>query len=123
MKTTQITVFYKWTANPGKLDELKVMYEEVCRAMKENEPDSLKMECYSADEENAIIVHDVFKDGDALGLHLMGTAAQHFPQLLEIAVPGPFFFCGNVPEQLKQAAIGMNMGAEFSTHAFGFERS
>jgi hypothetical protein len=36
----------------------------------------------------------------------MGTAAQHFPQLLEIAVPGPFFFCGDVPEQLKQAAIG-----------------
>jgi quinol monooxygenase YgiN len=123
MKTKQITVFYKWTANPGKLDELKAMYKEVCKAMKENEPDSLKMECYFADEENAIIVHDIFKDGDALGLHLMGTAAQHFPQLLEIAIPGPFFFCGDVPEQLKQAAIGMNMGAEFSTHAFGFERS
>jgi hypothetical protein len=42
--------------------------------------------------------------------------------LAEIAVPGPFFFCGDVPEELKQAAIGMNMGAEFSTHAFGFER-
>ena len=77
MKTKQITVVYKWTANPGKLDELKEMYKEVFRAMKENEPDSLKMECYFANEENAIIVHDVFKDGDALGFHLMGTAAQH----------------------------------------------
>ena len=123
MTNKEITVFYKWTAKPGKLDELKAMYEEVYKAMEDNEPDSLKMECYFADEENAILVHDVFKDGDALGIHLMGTAAKHFPQLLEIAVPGPFFFCGDVPEQLKQAAIGMNMGAEFSTHAFGFERS
>ena len=123
MKSNQITVFYKWTAKPGKLDELKAMYEEVCKAMKDNEPDSLKMETYFADEENAIIVHDLFKDGNALGFHLMGTAAKHFPQLLEIAVPGPFFFCGDVPAELKQAAIGMNMGAEFGTHAFGFERT
>ena len=123
MKTNQITVFYKWTAKPGKFDELKAMYKEVYKAMEENEPDSLKMECYFSDEENAIIVHDVFKDGNALGFHLMGTAAQHFPQLVEIATPGPFFFCGDVPEQLKQAAIGMDMGAEFSTHAFGFDRS
>ena len=123
MKNDQITVFYKWTANPGKLDELKAIYDDVYKAMKDNEPDSLKMECYFDDEQEAIIVHDLFKDGNALGVHLMGTAAQHFPQLVEIAVPGPFFFCGDVPEQLKQAAIGMNMGAEFSTHAFGFERS
>lgn len=123
MNTNQITVFYKWTAKPGKLEELKAMYKEVYSAMEENEPDSLKMECYFSDEESAIIVHDVFKDGEALGFHLMGTAAKHFPQLLEIAEPGPFFFCGDVPEQLKQAAIGMKMGAEFSTHAFGFERS
>jgi len=52
----------------------------------------------------------------------MGTAAQHFSQLLEIAVPGPFLFCGDVPEELKQAAQGMNMGAEFGYHAFGFDR-
>ena len=123
MEDKQITVFYKWTAKPGKLDELKAIYEQVYKTMQDNEPDSLKMECYFDDEQGAIIVHDVFKDGNALGFHLMGTAGQHFPQLVEIATPGPFFFCGNVPEELKQAAIGMNMGAEFSTHAFGFDRS
>ncbi len=122
MKNEQITVFYKWTAKPGKLDELKAMYKEVFRAMKEKEPESIKMECFFADEENAIIVHDLFKDGNALGFHLMGTAGHHFPKLLEIATPGPFFFCGNVPHELKQVAIGMNMGAEFGFHAFGFDR-
>ena len=122
MKEQEITVFYKWTAKPGKLNKLKAMYEKVYKAMLDNEPDSLKMECYYADEENAIIVHDLFKDGAALGFHLMGTAGHHFPQLLEIAVPGPFFFAGDVPEELKQAAIGMNMGAEFGSHAFCFDR-
>ena len=123
MNNSEITVFYKWTAKEGKLDQLKDMYKDVYEAMKNNEPDSLKMECYFAEEENAILVHDVFKNGDALGFHLMGTAAQHFPQLLEIATPGPFFFAGDVPEELKQAAIGMNMGAEFGGHAFGFDRN
>lgn len=123
MNKQEITVFYKWTAKSGQLDALKAIYQDVYKAMQENEPDSLKMECYFADEENAIIVHDVFKDGAALGFHLGGTAAQHFPELAKIAVPGPFFFCGDVPEELKQAAISMNMGAEFGAHAFGFERS
>jgi len=123
MKNQEITVFYKWTAKSGKLDELKEIYREAQKEMKENEPDTLKMECYFAEEENAIIVHDLFKDGGALGAHLGGTAAHHFPKLAEIAVPGPFLFCGDVPDELKQAANGINMGAIFGTHAFGFERS
>jgi hypothetical protein len=99
------------------------MYKEVFKAIKEKEPDSIKMECFFADEENAIIVHDLFKDGNALGFHLMGTAGLHFPKLLEIATPGPFFLCGDdVPDELKQAAIGMNMGEELGFHAFGFDR-
>ena len=109
--------------------------------MKANEPDTLKMECYFADESSAVIVHDLFKDGAALGTHLGGivhdlfkdgaalgthlggTAAHHFPRLSEIAVPGPFLFCGDVPDELKQAVEGMNMGAIFGTRAFGFTRS
>ncbi len=123
MNSQEITVFYKWTAKPGKLDELKAIYEEVLKEMKENEPGTLKMACYFADELNAIFVHDLFRDGAALGAHLGGTAARHFPALAEIAVPGPFFFCGDVPEELMQAANGMNMGAGFGTYAFGFEQS
>jgi len=123
MNGQEITVFYKWTAKPGKLNELKAIYHDVYQSMQDNEPDSLKMECYFAEDENAIFVHDVFKDGAALGFHLGGTAAQHFPKLAEIATPGPFFFCGDIPEELIQAAENMKMGAEFGMHAFGFDRS
>ncbi len=122
MSNQEVTVFYKWTAKEGKLDELKAIYEDVYKQMQDNEPDSLSMQCYFADDENAIFVHDVFKDAGAMGFHLGGTAAQHFPQLLQIATPGPFFFCGDVPQELMQVAIDMNMGAEFGVHAFGFDR-
>ncbi len=122
MENQEITVFYKWTAKPGKYEELKAIYKDVLREMKDNELGTLKMETYFADELNAIFVHDLFRDGQALGAHLGGAAAHHFPTLAEIAVPGPFFFCGDVPDELVQAANGMNMGAEFGTHAFGFER-
>lgn len=122
MSTSEITVVYRWTAKPGKLDELKAIYEQVLEEMESNEPGTLRMECYFADDANQLIVHDVFADGEALGFHLGVTAAQHFPKLAEIAVPGPFFFCGDVPAELRQAAEGMNMGAVFGTHAFGFVR-
>ena len=48
---------------------------------------------------------------------------EHFPSLLAIAVPGPFFFMGDVPAELRQAAESMNMGAVFGSHVFGFSRS
>ena len=55
-------------------------------------------------------------------MHLSSTAASHFPQLLAIAVPGPFLFFGDVPDELQQATEQMQLGAEFSKHAFGFDR-
>ena len=123
MNNQAITVFYKWTAKPGKFDELKAIYKEVCHQMEQNEPDAMMMQYYFDEEQGALVVHDLFRNGEALGAHLGTTAANHFPKLAEIAIPGPFFFCGDVPEHLKQAAIGMNMGAEFSHYAAGFQRS
>ena len=122
MTPNHITVVYKWTAKPGKLSELRSIYEQVTEAMKENEPDAEAVHCYVSEKDNALYVRDEFKDAAALGLHLSSTAPSHFPQLLAIATPGPFFFFGEVPDQLKQATEQMQLGAEFGTHAAGFER-
>lgn len=122
MNTQEITVVYKWTAKEGKAEELKTIYKEVTNQMKENEPDALQVDCYFDESNNTLLVVDIFKDGAALGLHLSTTAAGHFPSLLQIAVPGAFLFCGDVPEELKQAAIGMGLDATFAPHAFGFQR-
>ena len=122
MAGSQITVVYRWTAKPGKLDELQEIYGQVTEAMKQNEPDAQAVHCYVSEKDNALYVRDEFKDAAALGFHLSSTAASHFPELLAIAVPGPFFFFGEVPDEIKQGTEQMQLGAEFSTHKFGFDR-
>jgi len=122
MDNQHITVIYKWTANPGKLDELTAIYAEVTKAMEQNEPGAEAVHIYASEEENALYVRDEFKDAGALGFHLQSTAAAHFPSLLEIAVPEPFFFFGDVPQELKDATEQMQLGAEFALHTSGFDR-
>ena len=104
------------------MDELKSIYEQVTEAMKQNEPDAEAVHCYVSEKDNALYVRDEFKDAAALGFHLSSTAPSHFPQLLAIAVPGPFFFFGDVPEELQAGNRADAAGAEFATHAFGFDR-
>lgn len=123
MENQEISVVYKWTAKEGKGSELKAIYEQVEKGMKATEPGALKMECFFNDETGELLVYDLFKDGAAVGQHLGTTAAGHFPSLLQIADPGPFLFCGDVPMELQQAAKGMGLNATFAPRAFGFARS
>ena len=122
MDNQEIMVVYKWTANPGKAEELKSIYEDVEKQMKETEPGALKVDCYFDETTGVLMVADFFKDAAALGQHLGTTAAGHFPSLLQIAVPGPFLFCGDVPVEMQQAAKGMGLDATFAPRSFGFER-
>ncbi len=122
MDKQHITVVYKWTAHPGKLEELISIYGEVTDAMEKNEPGAEAVHCYASEQENALYVRDEFKDAAAMGFHLQTTAASHFPSLLSIAVPGPFFFLGDVPQELKDATEQMQLGAEFALHTSGFDR-
>ena len=71
---------------------------------------------------SSLIVIDVFTNANAVGFHLGTTAGVHFQNLLQIANPGEFLFCGEVPEEMKQAALGMGLQATFANHIFGFEK-
>ena len=123
MSNQEISVTYMWTAKSGKMDELKAIYETVARETETNEPGVPWMNCYEVQGSDAIIIQEIFQDGAALGVHFGKTAAQFFPGLLEIADPGPFYFLGNVPDEIVQAAVGMGLDATFATRAFGFTRS
>ena len=46
MNSEHVTVVYKWTAKPGKLDELTSIYGEVAAAMEQNEPGAEAVHCY-----------------------------------------------------------------------------
>lgn len=122
MDSNHVTVMYKWTAQPGKLDELASIYASVTDAMEANEPGAEAVHIYVSEADNAIYVRDEFRDAGAMGFHLSTTAAAHFPSLIAIAQPGPFFFLGDVPEEMKAATEQMGLGGEFATHAAGFDR-
>ena len=122
MDSNHITVVYRWTAKPGKLDELVSIYKDVTAAMEENEPGAEAVHVYVSEEENALYVRDEFADAAAVGFHLSTTAANHFPQLLAVATPGPFFFLGEVPAEMRTATEQMRLGASFASHAAGFDR-
>ena len=123
MKNQAITVVYKWIANPGQSDALKAIYQDVEQQMKDNEPGALEVQCYFDDSTDTLIVTDLFENAEALGFHLGTTAGAHFPSLLQIAKPGPFLFCGEVPEEMQQAAKGMGLDATFAPGVFGFSRN
>lgn len=122
MDSKHVTVVYKWTAQPGKLDELTSIYQDVTAAMEQNEPGAETVHVYVSEAENALYVRDEFADADAVGFHLGTTAGSHFGDLLAIATPGPFFFMGDVPDEMKQATEQMGLGGEFAVHAAGFDR-
>lgn len=122
MRNQNVTVVYKWTAKPGKLNELTATYQGVSAAMEANEPGATEVEVLVSESDNAIYVRDEFADAGALGFHLSETTGPHFPQLLDIATPGPFFFFGEVPDELKQATEQMQLGAEFSSTIASFRR-
>lgn len=123
MENQNVMVVYSWTAKEGKSEELKAIYTEVTEQMNTNEPGVLKVQCYFDESTSRLIVLDVFVDAGAVGFHLGTTAAGHFENLLQIATPGEFLFCGNVPDEMKEAAINMGLKAAFAPAIFGFERN
>ncbi len=122
MENQEVMVVYKWTAKEGNSEALKGIYKEVESQMKSNEPGALEVQCYFDESSGTLVVMDLFSDANAVGFHLGTTAAGHFEKLLQIAVPGEFLFCGNVPDSMKQAATGMGLNATFAPNIFGFNR-
>lgn len=55
MESNNITVIYKWQAKPGKLNELKDIYAQVCSDMEHNEPGALIMQYYADDNTNELV--------------------------------------------------------------------
>ena len=123
MTNQNVMVVYKWTAKDGKSEELKSIYQEVLGQMQSNEPGALEVQCYFDESSSTLVIMDMFADAGAVGFHLGTTAAGHFESLLQIANPGEFLFCGNVPEEMKQAALGMGLKATFAPHISGFNRN
>ena len=123
MINQEVMVVYSWVAKEGQSETLKGIYKEVTSQMEDNEPGAKQVQCFFDETTSKLIVLDVFENAGAVGFHLGTTAAGHFEGLLEIADPGEFLFCGEVPNEMKQAALGMGLKATFAPAVFGFQRA
>ena len=65
MDSNHVTVVYKWTAQPGKLDELAAIYRDVTDAMEQNEPGAEAVHVYVSETDNALYVRDEFADANS----------------------------------------------------------
>ena len=123
MDTNHVTVVYRWTAQAGEARRARRHLprghggDGTERARRRGGP-RLRV----GGRRDAVYVRDEFADAGAVAFHLQQTAAAHFPDLLAVATPGPFFFMGDLPDELKQATEQMQLGGEFSTHLAGFDR-
>jgi len=120
--SSRIDLIYVWTAHEGMETQLIDTYAAVGAVLEAGEPGLLTYEISISETGNQLVIREVFEDNAALAMHLNGTAAQYFPQIAEFATPGPFIFRGEVADELRHAAYGMNMGAIFTTDWDGFNR-
>jgi hypothetical protein len=124
----EISVTGKWVpTNPGgrfrKSAESKDMLKEWEDIHVGAKGDSgvLSTEINHAVGEDAVLVHHVFKDPDALVDYFSTTATQHMGALTKVARPQLHLIRGiNIPERVRDAVLDKNVPAAFGELLFGY---
>ena len=81
----------------------------------------LSTEINHAVGEDAVLVHHVFRDADALVHYFSTTATQHMGALTEVAKPELHLIRGvQVPAEAQEAVLAKNVQAAFGELLFGY---
>jgi len=81
----------------------------------------LSTEINHAVGEDAVLVHHVFKNPDALVDYFSTTATQHMGALLSVATPQLHLVRGvNIPVLAREAIVAKNVPGVFGEHIFGY---
>lgn len=127
----EISVTGKWIpAKQGGLfrrsAESKEMLEEWedIHAGARSDPGVLSTEINHGVGEDAVLVHHVFKDADALVHYFSATATQHMGALTEVAKPQLHLIRGvDVPTAAREAVLAKNVPASFGEFLFGYVKA
>lgn len=83
----------------------------------------LSTEINHAVGEDAVLVHHVFKNSDALVNYFSTTATEHMGPLLQVAKPDVHLVRGtNIPAAAREAITAKQVPAVFGEHLFGYVR-
>ena len=121
---TAIMVTAKWTCKPGDathLEDLKYWWQRVGTEAFSIEKGLLRFEAYQVIGEDALIIHETFKDSDELKFHLSkGTAEKYKKDIDEIATPEAYFFRGPVSWTIRTYSKFLHLPATYSSQGSNF---
>jgi quinol monooxygenase YgiN len=125
---TEISITGKWVAAaPGSWfrkspdsDEMRQEWEDI-HADAAADPGILSTEINYAVGEDAVLVHHVFKDADAVLHYFSDTAARHMGALTRVARPELHLVRGiSVPTEVQQAILAKAPTAVFGELLYGY---
>ena len=86
-------------------------------------PGILATEINHAVGEDAVLVHHVFGDAEALGHYFATTATDHMQALMKVAKPGIHLVRGiDIPAAARDAIAAKNVPVSFGNHLYGYVR-
>ena len=123
---TAIMVTAKWTCKTDivtHLEDLKYWWQRVGTDAYSMEKGLLRFEVYQVIGEDALIIHETFKNSDELKFHLSkGTAAKYKKDIDKIATPECYFFRGPVSWTIRTYSKFLRLPATYSSQGSHFTR-
>ena len=117
--STAIQVTAKWTCKPAdtsNIDELEYWWQRVGTEAHSLEEGLLRFETYRVNDEDALVIHETFKDTNVLKFHLTkGTAAIFKSDIDKIAAPENYYFRGPVSWTIRTYSKFMHLPATYSS--------
>ncbi|UCH66199.1 MAG: hypothetical protein JSW63_03445 [Ignavibacterium sp.] len=119
-----IQVTAKWSCKPDELshlEELKHWWQRVGTDAYSIEEGLLRFEVYQVIGEDALIIHETFKNSDELKFHLSkGTAEKYKKDIDKIAMPECYFFRGPVSWTIRTYSKFLRLPATYSSLGSNF---
>jgi len=124
----EISVTGKWVpTKQGGLFRKSIESQQMLKEWEDIHADAkndvgvLSTEINHAVGEEAVLVHHVFKDSDALVHYFSTTATQHMAALTRIAKPQIHLLRGtNIPSQAREALLAKKVPVVFGEYIFGY---
>ena len=109
MENNQIEFRAELIIEDGKIEEYKKLIQGMSKMVEVNEPNTTTFQFYLDRSETKCIVHEAYKDSEAVFVHIAGLASQTIlPKIFSVAKISRFEVYGNPSEELQKVVTSSN---------------